>query len=269
MKHNNLEVKSAYPAFVRSVKGVLFYTLRKLPATCLSMLPILPLFMILGLVNIYISHALLHERLLGISLQSLVVLCDVILWGAAVCYLHHRYIGHPMSWLHAFYQAMQSLGGLILVFLTYLAFLAVYYEVLLLMRRFFVGLHPNDFMKLLLLSVLFTWCFVYVLANVMLVMAFAVILIEKESFVLSLKRSNALVQSAWLKSLMIFVGLSALVLFVCMPDTFLFMSRLSFYRQLVWQCGFALILIPFVLSWYLISYNDTKLCLQAKKNSHD
>ena len=269
MKRRNINSTSAYPAFNRSGVGLFFYTLRKLPVTWLALLPLLPVFVVLGVVNMYFVHMLSHQLMLKVGVQLFIALCDVVIWGAALCYLHHRYIEHPMPWSHAFAQSLRSLGSVGLLLVTFLAIMTVYYEVMFVMGRYFSSLHPSDGFKMLLLLVLIAWCFLYVLANVMLVMSFAVVLIEKESFFKSIKRSNELVQAAWLKSLFVFAGLSSLLLFVCLPTSLYFMIKKSFHSMLYWQVGFALVLVPFVLAWYLFTYNDTKLNLQAKKNSHD
>ena len=252
-------VDRIYVDDIRTGKGLLGYTFAHFGIALKTIAVLLPLFFILGCADIVLLRAI-DNHFIRLLVQCLIGLIDGVLWCTAICMLHHRFVGHTMPLSHAFKQACERFVQVIMLLLCYVIVLVVYYELSVLVRYIFGHFNSSQGMKLLTMAVMLMLIFFYIAASVMMIMAFISILIEKSNFITAIKRSNDLVQAGWLKSFFIYIGFILITLFVLLPEQLQVMSGMPTIKALITSVVFALIIIPLWLTWYLITYNDLKLC---------
>lgn len=252
-------VTPIYPNDINTGKGLLGCVIRNYGATLKALVALLPIFLVIGVLDSFLVRTL-TDYAARVGVQLILGLLNGFAWCTALCLLHQRYVGHIMPLNKAFAQAVRHFFNAVLVVVCYGALIFVYYEIMLLVQYVFHFFKITHMVKLVMMAVMLVLCFLYVLASVMLIMGFATSQIEKLPIWPALKRSNALVQAGWFKSFVQYVLFALMLLIVIMPQSLGFAQRWSLLKLLITQAVFAAVIVPAWLSWYLLSYNDLKLC---------
>lgn len=251
-----------YSEEVRTGKGLLGLALRNLGLSLKTLAPLLLIFLVIGLANVYLARVI-DDHFARVLTMIVLGLLNGFFWCIGLCLLHQRYVGHTMPLAKASQQVVRHYFNTVLVVVCYGAFVFIYYEANLLVHYVFGLFAVSKVTKLAMMAVTLVLCFLYIAASVMLIMGFASTQIEKLPIVAALKRSNQLVQSAWMKSFLQYMMFAVMLLIVLMPQSMAFASDMPLLHAFILQAVFALVVIPLWLSWYLLSYNDLKLSLHS------
>lgn len=266
MENNTQVFEPVYPGFCRSGFGVMLYCFKNSLIVLRTIWPFLLVFLMLSSIALYAQRAV-DLRWLMLSILCSIGLVNIFVLCVAVCCLHERFSGRPVSMRSTLKEAVPPYLRVLLLLLTYFAVLEVYYGFDNLVRYFFAvsDFKTQQWAKLLVMSILMGAALVFMLANVMLVMSFAAALIERQRYVFTMWRSNQLVQKRWLMALLMLCLLVAIVVVVFFPDLLLVIRQMSFECAWLVLALTVVVVLPFWMGWYLLVYNEMKLSLALAK----
>ncbi len=246
-----------YDEEIRNNKQLLWLCCKLFVRALVAIAPVLPLMFVLGAVDAYIVRQI-DSYHLRVVVEILIGIVDGLLWLTALCILHTRFTGHAMPIMKAFKQALRRYPLIFLLVIFYILFGAVFYEIIVFLRYLF-SFSDAHYMKYVEMAVILFLGVVYIYFNVLVFLSFLIILIEEHSFWGAIKRSYQLTECGWSKVFLAYAGLYFMTFLVVFPDYFLFARDFSLAQSIGVQIIYAIILIPFWMTWFLMTYNDLKL----------
>ncbi|MDF1655073.1 MAG: hypothetical protein P1U34_08175 [Coxiellaceae bacterium] len=247
-----------YDDEMRNNKQLLWLSCKLFVRALVTISPILPLMFVLGCIDAYLVREI-DSYMWRVVVELVLGLIDGALWLTALCLLHTRFTGHKMPLMKAVHQALSRYSLILLLLVLYVVFAGVFYEISMLVRYIF-HFFTAHYVNYILFGVLILIGFAYIYVNVLCFMTFLVLLLEKHSFFGAIKRSVALSECGWTKVFLAYIGFFCILLFVLLPEHFVYVQNLGIEKTIILQIVFALVFIPFWLTWYLLSFHDLKLC---------